>query len=618
MHTTNRALWATCALYFLGFMHFFMSHRGGAALDLPFNAWGWMFASVVAGLGLWLSAQRKALVWTPLQGAWWLAAFFMVLPLLYPGQEVRAYAIPRLLGLLAGLLVLLALAQWSLDARGRERLMYLVLGGVAIEAVLGIVQFFFFGPNNFMGYDARLNRPTGIFQQVNVMASFMATGLMMAAWLEARAALAPPAASTDRRERVKAQALSALRWGVMAAAGFLLVLVQSRAGLLGAALGLLLLAPHLQQRRRLGRVLLLVALGVALALLCQWLGAGAEGKGAAQRGVQAYTSVGVRTAYWAQGLKMIAESPWVGWGYGRFEAAFLEFYMAAKQLDPALPDLGGMVTHPHNEFLYWAIEGGLLPVLGLLIMGLAVLWRLLQAPHWRQACALLALVFPMLLYSQTEYPFYLAAVLWLVFIILVHVIDAEVEDLALAAGRPASLRTSAYRPAWLVRGLALLVPLTVLPFMLTTLHTLRVLHQYETGRYQNPELMHQVINPVGLLSRVEFGVYTPQLIGAFMTGNMAVIQAYADWAQLYIKHTPRPAVYVGLMQALTALGRLSEAEAVRNHGLLLYPHWQGLQASDAGGASASGATRAASSAKSDPVSATASSLALPVGPPVAR
>jgi hypothetical protein len=145
-----------------------------------------------------------------------------------------------------------------------------------------------------------------------------------------------------------------------------------------------------------------------------------------------------------------------------------------------------------------------------------------------------------------------------------------------------------------------------------------VLHQYETGRYQNPELMHQVINPVGLLSRVEFGVYTPQLIGAFMTGNMAVIQAYADWAQLYVKHTPRPAVYVGLMQALTALGRPAEAEAVRKHGLLLYPHWQGLQASDAGGASASGATRAASSAKSDPVSATASSLALPVGPPVAR
>jgi O-antigen polymerase len=399
-----------------------------------------MFASMVAGLGLWLSAKRKALVWTPLQSAWWLAAFLMVLPLLYPGQEVRAYAIPRLLCLVAGLLVLISLAKWSLDGRGRERLMYLVLGGVAIEAVLGIVQFFFFGANNFMGYDARLNRPTGIFQQVNVMASFMATGLMMAAWLEARAALALSDGPHNRRERIKAQALSALRWGVMAAAGFLLVLVQSRAGLLGAALGLLLLAPHLQQRRRLGRVLLLVALGVALALLCQWLGAGAEGKGAVQRGVQAYTSVGVRTAYWAQGLKMIAESPWVGWGYGRFEAAFLEFYMAAKQLDPAMPDMGGMVTHPHNEFLYWAIEGGLLPALGLLIMGLALLWRLLQAPHWRQACALLALVIPMLLYSQTEYPFYLAAVLWLVFIILVHVIDAEVEDLALTAGRPASLR----------------------------------------------------------------------------------------------------------------------------------------------------------------------------------
>jgi hypothetical protein len=132
--------------------------------------------------------------------------------------------------------------------------------------------------------------------------------------------------------------------------------------------------------------------------------------------------------------------------------------------------------------------------------------------------------------------------------------------------------------------------------------------------------MHQVINPVGLLSRVEFGVYTPQLIGAFMTGNMAVIQAYADWAQLYVKHTPRPAVYVGLMQALTALGRPAEAEAVRKHGLLLYPHWQGLQASGAGGSgpSALGATRAASSASPPPVAATRTPLASPVAQPVTR
>ena len=158
MHTTNRALWATCALYFLGFMHFFMSHRGGAALDLPFNAWGWMFASMVAGLGLWLSAQRKALVWTPLQSAWWLAAFLMVLPLLYPGQEVRAYAIPRLLGLGAGLLVLLGLAQWSLDARGRDRLMYLVLGSVATSVTvigLGLTRQLFTSDHRLRRLDRR-------------------------------------------------------------------------------------------------------------------------------------------------------------------------------------------------------------------------------------------------------------------------------------------------------------------------------------------------------------------------------------------------------------------------------------------------------------------------------
>jgi len=65
-------------------------------------------------------------------------------------------------------------------------LLYLLLGAVAIEALLGLVQYYLLVPGNWIGYDTRTNRPYGIFQQPNVMASFMATGLALAIWLQMR------------------------------------------------------------------------------------------------------------------------------------------------------------------------------------------------------------------------------------------------------------------------------------------------------------------------------------------------------------------------------------------------------------------------------------------------
>ena len=58
-------------LYWLLGMHFFM-HNPGAGLYLPFNAWGWIFASLVIALGLWQVTLRQRLVISSLQLGLWL------------------------------------------------------------------------------------------------------------------------------------------------------------------------------------------------------------------------------------------------------------------------------------------------------------------------------------------------------------------------------------------------------------------------------------------------------------------------------------------------------------------------------------------------------------------
>ena len=71
-----------------------MHNPGGAGLYLPFNAWGWIFASLVMALGLWHVTLNQRLVVSPLLTAQWLGALLLLLPMAYPGFELRTMPSP--------------------------------------------------------------------------------------------------------------------------------------------------------------------------------------------------------------------------------------------------------------------------------------------------------------------------------------------------------------------------------------------------------------------------------------------------------------------------------------------------------------------------------------------
>lgn len=541
----HKVFWGTSVLYWLLGMHFFMHNPGGAGLYLPFNAWGWIFASLVMALGLWHVTLSQRLVVSPLLTAQWLGGILLLLPMAYPGFELKDYAIPRLLGLFAGLLFLASLYQLRFGREARDRLLYLLLGAVAIEALLGLVQYYLLVPGNWIGYDTQTNRPYGIFQQPNVMASFMATGLSLAIWLELRGDANPW--------------FKGLRYGVILATSLLLVILQSRVGQLGGVMALLLLSAQLGRERRLGRMLALVVLGILLGLTSQYLMAGAR------RGLEIYQSGGMRSIYWPYAAKLIAQMPWTGWGYGSFESVFLHHYMADKALNPAMVQIEYNLDHPHNEFLYWAVEGGLAPMLGMVLMGGALLWRLSRA-GWVKGAALFALVTPILLHTQTEYPFYHAIALWWALLLLLYAMDAEVEEQG-----HGNWRDHLYRPWLLLRFMAIAIPLIVIPFMLTALHTAWVVTKYERGGYKQPALLLDIVNPMAWLTRVEFDVNAVRLMVGLQANNQAELEAYLDWGQAFVRHTPRANIYANMVIALNALGRTAEADNLRASALMLYP-----------------------------------------------
>lgn len=546
----TRIMMVLCLFYWLLGMHFFMHNPGGAGLYLPFNAWGWVFASLVIGLGLWQVTLRQRMLFSPLQAGLWIGALLLLLPMLYSGFAFKDYAIPRLLGLFAGLLFLFGLYQWRFDKAQRDRLLYLILVAIAMEAVLGLVQFYLLTPGNWIGYDTKANRPYGIFQQPNVMATFMATGLALAIWLELR--------------RGGGRLLMALRYGVILSAALLLVVLQSRVGQLGGLLALFLLMSQLYRQQLLWRILGLVILAVAIGLLSQYWLAGAK------RGLEIYQSGGMRSIYWSYAAKLIAQAPWSGWGYGSFESIFLHHYMADKVLDPSMVQIEYNLDHPHNEFLYWAVEGGIAPMVGMVIMGGALSLRLIGVLPVN-AMGLLALVTPILLHTQMEYPLYHAIVLWWLLLTLIYIIDTEIEETSLASQGFSSWWDMECRPWLLLRFMAIAIPLLVVPFMLTAIHTAWVVTKYERGGYKEPTLLLDIVNPMAWLTRVEFDVNSVRLMVGLQTNNKTELEAYLEWGQAFVRHTPRANIYANMVIALNALGRTEEANAMRAEALKLYP-----------------------------------------------
>ncbi|MDX1265908.1 MAG: Wzy polymerase domain-containing protein, partial [Oceanisphaera sp.] len=448
------------------------------------------------------------------------------------------------------LLFYFALLQCRLNEAARFRLLYLLLAAVSLEALLGLVQYYLLTPGNWIGYNTETNRPYGIFQQPNVMASFMATGLMLASYLGL--------ADTRRLPVVRQFWLGA----VLVSGSLLLTVLQSRVGLLGGVIGLVLLLPWAWQtdRKRLFIGLGLVLAGIVAALYSQSLNEGV------QRSVEALANPGYRKGYWQQGLAMIQASPLFGFGYGDFERQFMEFYNASRVAEGLLPPMEPNLDHPHNELIYWGVEGGLLPMLAIISVALVFVRLLFKAP-WRQALALAALVWPIALHSQTEYPFYHSLAHWITLLVLLYWIDTRLE----------APRSQPYRPWLLARFAALLIPALVVPFMLTGLQTARVVTQYERGGSKEPALLLSASNPVAWLTRLEFNAMSLRLAVGSAQQNTEELQAYVDWGRQFVRHTPRAKIYYNMALALNRLERPQEAQQLLEEARYYYPNDATLQ-----------------------------------------
>jgi putative inorganic carbon (HCO3(-)) transporter len=359
---------------------------------------------LVLALGAWLvracvrrqlvfpRAARALLVpWSILIGAATLS--LLEAPSLAAGLKEMAKWIQ--LALIACLAVDAATDQRA----GRLRVGWVVtavlLAGVS-QALVGIWQFGLrgHGPEHFeiLG---RFYRAYGTFEQPNPYAGFLGLSLPLALGVViGQLAAGPLTPRSLLRGLVRIRTLLALGAAFLIAAA--LVMSWSRGAWLGAAAGLLGMLAFLPRRRGLGLLLVVVL------VLAGWIALrGGFVPGAiAERltGFAEYTqfqdargadvtpenyAVLERMAHWQAALSMADEHPWLGVGFGNYEAAYGDY---------ALLNWPYPLGHAHNYYLNILAEVGIIGLGAYLAFWGVVVWmnlRLLrQLPYPQRGVAL--------------------------------------------------------------------------------------------------------------------------------------------------------------------------------------------------------------------------------------
>ncbi|WP_233527847.1 Wzy polymerase domain-containing protein [Serratia sp. PAMC26656] len=522
---------------------------------------------VLLSLIVWLcvGSKKRSIIITPTAKLLFISLVLLAIPLFYTRQEWLEAASWRWAGLLGGLIFYFSWLQVSASFHLRQVVYYGLLFAISVQALLALLQLF--APElSWVAF--RASRVYGIFQQPNVLASFIATGLALALMLFLLPGFALRRA---RYEHCRLAVLGILLLVLPA----LLVWIQSRVGWLGGTLVTLLFLWRFYAvfPVRCKQALMLIAAGaatgIAVMLLADVVGHGEE--------LRYLSHEGSNQARWTMlrdTLRMIAAKPWLGWGYGGFEYSFLHFRI--NQIPPTV--VTEIANHPHNEILLWWVEGGLVALLG---MGLIIAGGLrLVCRAWRQdrqafadgrrcagePTALCFVLLPIVLHTQLEYPFYLSALHFMVFLLLLAMLDCQVSGEAGRKPLPAVMGRV------LRGGLSLLSLGTVVVMAFALQGGLTLTRAERTGLAD----ITAVRAMPGLSAWVHqdrkgFDEQVHALLMFNRTGDERLLEGYVHWANGYLKKRIDRNVYASLYLILKHQGNNTQAERLRREAIAFFP-----------------------------------------------
>jgi O-antigen polymerase len=457
------------ALLFLVSPFYLASSLGGTGFDLPFNITVWAAATLVIAYSVWyFCGQEKLLLPANYKGLLALPIGILLAAALAGVQDPITWLF-RIVYVMAGVIFLFGLFQFRL--KNTDRILLLIAIATLIHSLVGVIQLFELPILQNWIPRTSIVTATGVFQQVNVMASFLTTGILVSVYL----CLRPIA-----YKRFYLKVFLLLTIGI---AAYVMVATGSRIGLLSGVLGLLMLL--IAYRSQVSKNWKTMVSALLLIVVASWLAK----EGLHRTFDKSYQMVAAqysdqRLSIYRISLDAFSEAPIRGHGIGSFLEKFGLASSAFYQQHPTA-NMPGYIAHPHNELLQWAIEGGLLALLGILIAMFSVLWFVFKHKHQR-ILAYLALLLPITFHTQVEHPFYLSSFHWFIWLTLLfgllnHHLKFKQNLLSEAANKS-------------LRVLILLLLSISLVFLWQTALAQQQLYTYLTQSQQSPQLNHVLSN----------------------------------------------------------------------------------------------------------------------------
>ncbi|MGL4734179.1 MAG: Wzy polymerase domain-containing protein [Enterovibrio sp.] len=496
----------------------------------------------------------------------------LTIPVFY-AESSWAFSQERLLTLWSGLLLFALLQQCNVKRYNRF-ILWLILLAVFIASTFSYMRLLL--PADYawlpLFSDARLS---GIFQQPNVMASFLATGLAIAGFL--LTAIADKKAVVRTTDMVACHVThfesithsnNRLKVVLLHAAPVLfvpiLVLLASRTGWLAMVAVIILIAAHLYQSERkklLRSWLLSCAAGLLLSGALAYLNSQAQMLVTNKLQLES-----PRADIYLQTAGMIKANFWQGVGFGQFEARYLDYTAAQHALDPSYPVGIQALEHPHNELLFWTVEGGVVTLFAMMLFIAVVLWLFVKAPRYNRLLWV-SLLLPIGLHSQLEYPFYLSLVHWVVLVILLCLLDAH-SCRRLSTAMRFQVVGSMFKIA------SVMLPLVISIYMLFALQANAMLVKFYTTRPIDAAHLDKIIWPSALQYQTDWATYHLYLHHGISQKRVDLLQRYSEWAQNELKIRPRFTLFKGLILAYQELGEDAQAKAVAETAKRFFPNKQ--------------------------------------------
>lgn len=521
------------ALFFGGIvMTVYLPNMGGSGLSLPLNILSWIalccFALlIIQAPKVWQRYRRSA-------SLFWLYAGCVVLvirALLTPLPWFNDALIVAI-GIVAGL----SFYRLLLQLPWRRQHLFAILSTLwiasVLQCVIAVIQLFHLKAAAWWEFPPAQLRPYGIFQQVNVLASFIACGIA------ATLLLLLYRSKTTRWKRVLLHISLSLQ-------GFVLYACQSQIGYLSTALVILACLGLFWSQRFIifAAIISLVAGGILSFAVHVWL----------QFPTVVHTdSTHTRLLIWQHSGQLFSMHPLFGWGVGSFESVFLH------QFGGQITNVGiRTVSHPHNEILLWLVEGGIFAAVGMLMLLMAIITLWLNGGRLQRAMLLTAS--PIALHMMTEFPLYQSAPHWILLIVLLRCAD-----------RPYSTSTM---PMFMkgIRGGMIFFTVSAIGVLTQTLYLQNQLTTVERNGTQYELPSRAVWQTVLQQDRYEYDRQMGELLRFNHVQDINALRNVEQWAADYTLRHPDNNLYAVRIQIATYLNDPIQAEQLTNEARWLFP-----------------------------------------------